>query len=56
MNRTLGYLKVIVDPAKNTATAEEWIVATVKEDDSKEKPDVFEAPKMIDSITFSLKK
>ncbi|HPS91305.1 MAG TPA: fibronectin type III domain-containing protein [Methanothrix sp.] len=56
MNKTLGYLKVAVDPAKNTATAEEWIVATVKEDDSKEKPDVFKAPKMIDSITFSLKK
>jgi len=56
MNKTLGYLKVAVDPAKNTATAEEWIVATVKEDDSKEKPDVFENPKMIDSITFSLKK
>lgn len=56
MNKTLGYLKVAVDPAKNTATAEEWIVATVKEDDSKEKPDVFKAPEMIDRITFPIKK
>lgn len=55
MNKTLGYLKVTVDPANNTATAQEWIVATVKDDDSKEKPKVFKTPEMIDSITFPLK-
>jgi len=55
MNKTLGYLKVTVDPANNTATAQEWIVATVKDDDSKDKPDVYRTPEMIDSITFPLK-
>ena len=54
VTRTLGYLKVAVDPANNTATAQEWIVATVKEDDSRDKPDVFKAPQLIDSITFPL--
>jgi len=55
MNKTLGYLKVTVDPANNTATAQEWIVATVKYDDSADMPDVFKAPKMIDSVTFPLR-
>jgi hypothetical protein len=55
MNKTLGYLKVTVDPANNTATAKEWIVATVKDDDSKDKPKVLKTPEMIDSITFPLK-
>jgi acid phosphatase type 7 len=55
MNKTLGYLKVTVDPAKNTATAQEWIVATVKDDDSKDKPNVLKTGEMIDSITFPLK-
>jgi len=55
MNKTLGYLKVTVDPANNTATAEEWIVATVKDDDSKDKPEILKTPEMMDSITFPLK-
>ena len=55
VTRTLGYLKVTVDPANNTATAQEWIAATVKEDDSKEKPDVYKTPRMIDSTAFPLK-
>ena len=55
ITRTLGYLKVRVDPANNTATAQEWIVATVQEDDSKETPNVYKTPKMIDSITFPLR-
>ncbi|MDD4448677.1 MAG: metallophosphoesterase family protein [Methanothrix sp.] len=55
MNKTLGYLKITVDPANNTATAQEWIVATVTDDDSKDKPKVLKAPEMIDSITFPLK-
>ena len=55
MNKTLGYLEVTVDPANNTATAQEWIVATVKDDDSKDKPKVLKTPEMIDSITFPLK-
>jgi hypothetical protein len=55
MNKTLGYLKVTLDPANNTATAQEWIVATVKDDDSKDKPNVLKTPEMIDSITFPLK-
>ncbi|HNX39521.1 MAG TPA: metallophosphoesterase family protein [Methanothrix sp.] len=54
VTRTLGYLKVAVDPANNTATAQEWIVATVKEDDSGDKPDVYKTPQLIDSITFPL--
>ena len=55
VTRTLGFLKVSVDPAKNIATAQEWIVATVKEDDSEDKPNVYKTPHMIDSITFPLK-
>jgi len=55
INKTLGYLKVTVDPANNVATAQEWIVATVKDDDSKDKPKVYRTPEMIDSITFPLK-
>jgi acid phosphatase type 7 len=55
MNKTLGYLKITVDPANNTATSQEWIVATVKDDDSKDKPNVLKTPEMMDSITFPLK-
>jgi hypothetical protein len=55
MNKTLGYLKVIVDPANNTATTQEWIVATVKQDDSKDKPEVYKTPEMIDTMTFPLR-
>jgi hypothetical protein len=55
IDKTLGYLKVTVDPANNTATAQEWIVATVKHDDSKDEPKVYKNPEMIDSTTFPLK-
>lgn len=55
VTRTLGYLKVIVDPANNTATAQEWIAATVKHDDSSDNPNVYKTPKLIDSVTFPLK-
>ena len=55
ITKTLGYLKVIVDPANNTATAQEWIVATLKDADSPDMPTVLKAPEMIDSITFPLK-
>lgn len=55
VTKTLGYLKVIVDPANNTATAQEWIAATVKHDDSSDNPNVYKTPKMIDSTTFPLK-
>lgn len=55
IDKTLGYLKVTVDPANNTATAQEWIVGTVKYDDSADKPKIYETPKMIDSTTFPLK-
>jgi hypothetical protein len=43
--QTQGYFKVTVDPAKNDATAEKWIVAAFKEDNSKEKTDVFKTLK-----------
>lgn len=55
IDKTLGYLKVTVDPANNTATAQEWIVGTVKHDDSADKPEIYETPKMIDGTTFPLK-
>ncbi len=55
IDKTLGYLKVTVDPANNTATAQELIVATVKHDDSNEVPEVYKTPKMIDSTTFPLR-
>ncbi len=53
--RVLGYLKVAVDPAHNTATAQEIIVATVQEDDDNETPSVYNPPIIIDTITFPLK-
>lgn len=54
--RQLGYLKVFVDPSNNTATAQEIFVASVKEDDSNETPEVHNPPVVADSITFSLKR
>lgn len=53
--RVLGYLKVAVDPANNTATAQEIIVATVQEDDDNETPYVYNSPVVIDKVTFPLK-
>ena len=52
--RELGYLKVTVDPAHNTATAQEIFVAHVNEDDDDETPMVYDSPKIADAITFPL--
>ena len=53
--RQLGYLKVSVDPANNTATAQEIFVASVLMDDSNETPSVYNPPVIADAITFPLK-
>ena len=55
MTRVLGYLKVTVDPANNTATAWEISVGTVKEDDDNETPMIYPKPVINDTITFHLK-
>ena len=55
MTRVLGYLKVTVDPANNTATAWEISVGTVKEDDDNETPMIYPKPVINDAITFHLK-
>jgi hypothetical protein len=52
--RRLGYLKVTVDPAGNTATAEQITVGTVREDNDNETPFIFPAPVIDDTITFPL--
>ena len=51
--RQLGYLKVTVDPANNTATAQEIFVAYVDEDDA-ETATVYDPPILADTITFPL--
>ncbi len=53
--RKLGYIKVTVDPAKNTATAQEIIAATVQEDDSDETPQVYDPAIPGDTVTFPLR-
>jgi len=53
--RELGYLKVTVEPAHNTATAQEIFVAHVNEDDDDETPMVYDPPVIADTITFPLK-
>jgi hypothetical protein len=55
VNKTLGYLKVTVDPVHNTATAQEIFVAHVNEDDDDETPMVYNPPVIADTITFPLK-
>jgi hypothetical protein len=52
--RRLGYLRVTVDPASHTATAQEIFVASVEVDDSAETPLVFDPPVIGDSVTFPL--
>jgi acid phosphatase type 7 len=52
--RRLGYLKVRVDPAGNTATAEEVTVGYVREDNDNETPVIYPAPVIDDTITFPL--
>ncbi len=51
--RELGYLKITVDPANNTATAQEIFVASVATDDA-ETATVHVPPKVFDTITFPL--
>jgi hypothetical protein len=53
--RRLGYLKVTVDPANNTATAREYFVAECDKNDDKKKPTVYNKPILIDKTTFPLK-
>jgi hypothetical protein len=52
--RRLGYLKVTVDPAGNTATAEEITVGYVLHDNDNETPVLYPAPVIDDTITFPL--
>ena len=52
--RRLGYLKVKVDPAGNSATAEEVIVGYVNHDNDNETPVIYPAPVIDDTITFPL--
>jgi len=52
--RQLGYLKVTVDPANNTATSQEIFVASVATDDA-ETATVHDPPIIGDTIKFSLK-
>jgi hypothetical protein len=52
--RQLGYLRVRVDPAANSVTAEEIFVASIVKDDSGEKPSLHVPPLVGDSVTFPL--
>jgi len=52
--RRLGYLKVTVDPAGNSATAEEITVGYVRHDNDNETPVIYPAPVIDDTITFPL--
>ena len=52
--RRLGYLKVMVDPAGNSATAEEVTVGYVLHDNDNETPVIYPAPVIDDTITFPL--
>jgi hypothetical protein len=53
--RQLGYLKVTVDPANNTATATEIFVASVDDTVVPETITVYPTPITYDTITFPLK-
>jgi hypothetical protein len=48
-------VKVFVDPENNTATAQEILVASVKEKDSSETPQVYDPPLIEETVTFQLK-
>jgi len=54
ITRNLGYLKVTVDPANNTATAQEILVGYV-ETDLSEDVTLYDPPITYDTLTFSLK-
>jgi hypothetical protein len=51
----LGYLKVTVDPANNTATAWEITVGTLNGADDNETPQLYNPPVINDTITFPLR-
>ena len=52
--KNLGYLRVHVDPEAGTAKAEEVFAAFVLEDDSPETPQVYDPPKVFDTVSFPL--
>jgi hypothetical protein len=51
----LGYLRVTVDPANNTATVWEITVGTLTDGDDNEMPQLYNPPVINDTITFSLR-
>jgi PKD repeat protein len=53
--KELGYLKVTVDPANNTATADEYFVASLPDYDSTTGT-VISPPRLADTLTFPLKR
>ena len=55
LSMQLGYLKVYVDPANNTATAWEITVGKLTGDDDNETPYLYNQPVINDTITFPLK-
>lgn len=52
--RKLGYLKVTVDPFRNTATAQQIVVAQVAEDNDDGTPYVYDSPVIDDAVSFPL--
>jgi len=54
ITRNLGYLKVTVDPAKNTATAQEILVGSVETDLSADVT-TYDPPVTYDTLTFLLR-
>ena len=54
--RRLGYLKVAVDPANNSATAREIVVGYAYSDDDNRSPFIYPSPVTDESITFPLKR
>jgi acid phosphatase type 7 len=52
--RKLGYLKVIVDPARNVALAQQIAVGEVTGDDDDELPSVYLSPVVDDAVLFPL--
>jgi hypothetical protein len=55
LSMQLGYLKVTVDPANNTATAWEITVGNLTNADDDEIPQLFNPPVINDTITFPLR-
>ncbi len=54
--RRLGYLKVTVDPANNSATAREIVVGYAYSDDDNLTPFIYPSPVTDETITFPLKR